>query len=132
MFKLALLRPWLKSTWGAFVVFCKERWELLAGILIGILGLLALRNKDREKALEKTIESNRELRDQNIKVSENTADKIDAALEDHAQREDQIERDHREKSENLEKREKDLKSQILERESSEPGTIAKEINKLID
>ncbi len=132
MFKLLALNGWLKSTWKSIALFCRERWELLAGVLIGILGLLALKNKDREKALKKTVESNRELRDQNIKVSEAASDKISAALEAHAQREDQIERDHKEKSEKLEKTEKHLKDQILERENLEPGTIAKEINKLID
>lgn len=132
MIKLALLKVWLESAWHSFIVFCKERWELLAGALIGILSVLALRNKNQERVLEKSIESSRDIRDQNIKISEDTAGKISEALGAHAEREDQIERDHREKSESLDSREKDLKDQILEREKSDPGAIAKEINKLID
>lgn len=132
MIKIALLKAWLKSTWVAFVGFCRERWELLAGVLIGIFGLLALRSKDQEKALERSVELNREARDQNIKVSEDAADKVDEALEEHAQRESQIEKDYEKKSKNLDEREKELKGQILEREEADPGTIAKEINKIID
>ena len=132
MIKAALLKTWLKSAWTSFAVFCRERWELLVGALIGILGLLALRNKSQEKALKKALESNRGARDQNIQVSEDAADKVTEALEEHRQREDQLEKDYEEKSKSLDKREKELKDQILERESSEPGTIAEEINKLID
>ena len=132
MFKLLALKGWLRSTWKSIVLFCKDRWELLAGTLIGVLGLLAVRNRNQEKYLENTIKTSRDLRDQNIKISEDEADRISEAIEDHSEREDQIRKDHKEKSEKLEKRVENLKEEILDEENASPGTIAKEINKLID
>ena len=132
MFKLLALKGWLKSAWKSIVLFCKDRWELLAGALIGVLSLLAVRNRNQEKDLENTIKTSRDLRDQNIKISEDEADRISEAIEDHSEREDQIRKDHKEKSERLEKRVENLKEEILDEENSSPGTIAKEINRLVD
>ena len=132
MFKLLALKGWVKSTWKSIVLFCKDRWELLAGALIGVLGVLAVRNRNQEKDLENTIKTSRDLRDQNIKISEDEANRVSEAIEEHAEREDQIRKDHEEKSERLERRVEELKEEILDEEKTSPGTIAKEINKLID
>ena len=32
----------VSSAWSTFITFCRERWELLVGALVGVLGMLAL------------------------------------------------------------------------------------------
>lgn len=39
------LKAAVSSAWSSFTSFCKERWELLVGALVGILGMLALANR---------------------------------------------------------------------------------------
>ena len=48
------LKAWTVNVWKSFAIFCKERWELLIGILVGALGIFALTNSSRDaaKALE--------------------------------------------------------------------------------
>jgi len=48
------LKAWTISAWKSFIEFCKERWELLIGVLVGVLGMLTLTrgSRDAAKALE--------------------------------------------------------------------------------
>ena len=132
MLNWLVAKAWLSSAWKSFVIFCKERWELVVGVLVGVLSVVALRNRSQEKSLEKIAESGRNLRDENIRISEETSDKIVEAISEHKSREEQIEEEHREKSEDLDRKERDLRKEILEKERTEPGTIAREINKIVD
>lgn len=48
------VKAWSASMWKSFVEFCKERWELLVGVIVGVLGMLALTRRSGidEKVLE--------------------------------------------------------------------------------
>ena len=52
-----------KAIWASFISWCRERWELLVGVLVGILGMLALtrNNKDMEKVLKEKNKLNQQL-----------------------------------------------------------------------
>jgi len=45
----------MSSAWGSIVSWCKERWELLIGVLVGVLGVLTFTrsSRDAKKVLEK-------------------------------------------------------------------------------
>ena len=74
------VKAWMSAAWSSTLSWCKERWELLVGVLVGVLGMLALtgRNKDIEKILE---EKNK-LRDKELAASRAARDAEDAALKE--------------------------------------------------
>ena len=49
--------------WTSFISWCKERWELLVGVVVGILGMLALsrNNQDIRDIFDKKNELNETL-----------------------------------------------------------------------
>ena len=52
----------VKAAWASFLGWCKERWELLVGVLVGVLGMLALKSSSRD--MKKTLEEKNKLNDQ--------------------------------------------------------------------
>jgi len=52
----------VKAAWTSFLGWCKERWELLVGVLVGVLGMLALKSSSRD--MKKTLEEKNKLNDQ--------------------------------------------------------------------
>ena len=72
---------WLavKSAWASFLGWCKERWELLVGVLVGVLGMIALRGSGKD--MKKVLDEKNDLIDE---LSE--ADSIARAKEDEALR----------------------------------------------
>ena len=72
---------WLAITqaWKSFCEWCKERWELLVGVLVGILGMLALRGGSSREA-RKVLEKKNELRDLEDEAIRAAREKEDAAL----------------------------------------------------
>ena len=50
MLTLLAIKAWTATAWKSFAVFCKERWELLIGVLVGALGIFALTNGSRDAA----------------------------------------------------------------------------------
>lgn len=53
------------SGWASFISWCKERWELLVGVVVGILGMLALsrNNQDIRDIFDKKNKLNEALSD---------------------------------------------------------------------
>jgi hypothetical protein len=45
----------MASAWKSIISWCKERWELLVGVLVGVLGVLTFTrsSRDAKKVLEK-------------------------------------------------------------------------------
>ena len=77
---------WLavKKVWDSFILWCKERWELLVGVLVGVLGMLALigRSKDTDEILS---EKNR-LRDKELEAIRAAREAEDIALKENLQK----------------------------------------------
>jgi hypothetical protein len=48
-------KTWMASVWKSTISWCKERWELLVGVLVGVLGVLTFTrsSRDARKVLEK-------------------------------------------------------------------------------
>jgi DNA polymerase III delta prime subunit len=93
---------WLAITqaWKSFCTWCKERWELLVGILVGVLGVFALRGGNTREARQ-ILEKKNELKgleDEALKVAR---EKEDAALRENI--ESFFERDEEAKEEYLSK-----------------------------
>tara|TARA_Y100000817_G_scaffold260028_1_gene214122 strand:+ start:153 stop:542 length:390 start_codon:yes stop_codon:yes gene_type:complete len=68
----------VKAAWASFLGWCKERWELLVGVLVGVLGMLALRSSNKD--MEKVLEEKNELNDKLASAESEARKKEDAAL----------------------------------------------------
>ena len=93
---------WLAITqaWKSFCTWCKERWELLVGVLVGVLGMLALRGGGTREA-RRILEKKNELKDVEDEALKVAREKEDAALRENI--ESFFERDEEAKEEYLSK-----------------------------
>ena len=56
----------IKGAMSSALAWCKERWELLVGVLVGILGMIALRggkSNDTSQHLEEELEARKEFQE---------------------------------------------------------------------
>ena len=85
----------VKAAWASFLGWCKERWELLVGVLVGVLGMLALRssNKDMEKVLEEKNELNDKLASAESEARKKEGAALRANLEKYLQANEQAKKD---------------------------------------
>ena len=70
----------VKAAWASFLSWCKERWELLVGVLVGILGMLALTQSGRDA--RKVLEEKNKLRDIEDEAEQKAREEEDAALKE--------------------------------------------------
>ena len=73
-------KAWLSVMWKSFIEFCKERWELLVGVVVGILGMLALTRSNRD--MGKVLDEKNLLRNKEDEAVAKAREAEDAALKE--------------------------------------------------
>ena len=120
------VKAWTASMWKSFTSFCKERWELLVGVVVGVLGVLALtRRGDAGKALE----AKGDLIDTIMGSQQEADEKQRAALEKNLDTflttNEQAKEDFKDKITGLDEEKKERVKEILTSESPEEEIAAK-------
>ena len=120
------VKAWTASMWKSFTSFCKERWELLVGVVVGVLGVLAVtRRGDTGKALE----AKGELIDTIMGSQQEADEKQRAALEKNLDTflttNEQAKEDFKDKITGLDEEKKERVKEILTSESPEEEIAAK-------
>ena len=72
------IRTWTTAAWSSFASWCKERWELLVGILVGVLGVFAFTKGSRDAA--KVLEEKNKLIDSLLDAESNASEQEREAL----------------------------------------------------
>ena len=120
------VKAWTASMWKSFTSFCKERWELLVGVVVGVLGVLAItRRGDAGKALE----AKGDLIDTIMGSQQEADEKQRAALEKNLDTflttNEQAKEDFENKITGLDEEKKERVKEILTSESPEEEIAAK-------
>ena len=131
--KTVILIESLKRALTCTGKFVKKYWQLCLGFLSGILTFVIFNSRrGANKAAQEIAKINQEARNKNIKISEDKSGKIDQAVKDFIENDSNAAKDHEEKIKEIDSKAEKIKSDLLEREDKSPGTIAKEINKIVD
>ena len=120
------VKAWTASMWKSFTSFCKERWELLVGVVVGVLGVLVVtRRGDSGKALE----AKGDLIDTILGSQQEADEKQRAALEKNLDTflttNEQAKEDFKDKITGLDEEKKERVKEILTSESPEEEIAAK-------
>ena len=120
------VKAWTASMWKSFTSFCKERWELLVGVVVGVLGVLVVtRRGDTGKALE----AKGDLIDTIMGSQQEADEKQRAALEKNLDTflttNEQAKEDFKDKITGLDEEKKERVKEILTSESPEEEIAAK-------
>lgn len=109
----------------------KERWELIVGFLVGVLGVLALflRQSNQKKVLEGKDDLHKGTRDVLEAENAELVDKIDSANEKYDRRVEKIRSDGDNKLRELEKSTSNRKKDL---ESMTPEELAEEMARVIE
>jgi len=103
------IRSAISRAWKAFVTFCKERWELLVGALVGVLGMLALTKRDADRTdLEEEIKARDDFEKALVAAKEEEISNILRANEEHLIRVAKVESDFKDKIDALSEEKKAL------------------------
>ena len=115
------IKAWAASAWKSIVEFCKERWELLVGVLVRVLGMLALRKGDADAA--KILEEKNKQQLINDEAQRLASEKEDKALQENLQtffeKDDEAKEKYADKVKDLDQAAKDRVRELLESESPE-------------
>lgn len=126
-------KVWAASAWKSFIEFCRERWELLVGVLVGVLGMLTLTRGSRDAA--KALEEKNKLIDTLIASEQDATEKEREALkknlENFLSANEEAEEKFREKMESLDEEKKNSVKEILKSESPEEE-IARRLREYLD
>ena len=117
------------SAWRSFATFCKERWELLVGILVGILGIMAIGKGTKGVSrddLKEELKAKEEFQNALTEAKEDEITEILKANEDHLIKIAAVESDFREKIDALSEEKKEL---IRDHQSS--GRAPEELAKIL-
>lgn len=68
----------IKTVWASFLAWCKERWELIVGVVLGALAVFSLTKGSRDAA--KALEKKNELIDTLLSSEAEASEKERAAL----------------------------------------------------
>ena len=120
------VKAWTASMWKSFTSFCKERWELLVGVVVGVLGVLVVTPRgDSGKALE----AKGDLIDTIMGSQQEADEKQRAALEKNLDTflttNEQAKEDFKDKITGLDEEKKERVKEILTSESPEEEIAAK-------
>lgn len=119
----------VSGAWKTFTAFCKERWELIVGALVGILGMLALTRGtdilDRED-LKEEIKARDDFQKALTDAKEAEISEILRANEEHLIRVAKVESDFKDKIDALSEEKKDLI-----REHQESGRAPEELAEIL-
>ena len=126
---IAAIKEFLKRLW----FWCKKYWQLLVGMLIGVvLFFLSSDRSGMKKTIQKFKEASDEERSRSLEISRDKENKVDEAI-------DKFEKDIKAAAESLVSRDEKIDSKksdeindLLAEEEKSRGTIASEIQKKLD
>ena len=119
----------IKAAMSSALAWCKERWELLVGVLVGILGMIALRggkSNDTSQHLEEELKARKEFQEKTAKIKEKEVEEILKANEDFLRSAAKTEKEFQDVMDSLSK---EKKEKIIESQKS--GQSAEELAKLL-
>ena len=122
-----VVKSWAISTWRSTISWCKERWELLVGVLVGVLGMVALRG--RSKDVEEIIEEKNQLRDKELEAIRSARDAEDNALKKNLKKffatNEQARKEYEEKLAELDEEKRNRVIELLDSDNPEADIAAK-------
>ena len=111
----------VKAAWSSFLGWCKERWELLVGVLVGVLGMLALSSSSRDA--KKALKEKRKLHQITDAAQKEAREAEDRALRENLQsffdRDEAAKEKYTEKLDDLDEGAKERVKQLLESDNPE-------------
>ena len=120
------VKAWTTSMWKSFTSFCKERWELLVGVVVGVLGVLVVTRRGDDG---KVLEAKGDLIDTIMGGQQEADEKQRAALEKNLDAflttNEQAKEDFKNKITGLDEEKKERVKEILSSESPEEEIAAK-------
>jgi len=109
MITLLAIKATASRVWKSLVTFCKERWELLVGALVGILGMIALTKRDADRTdLEEEIKAHADFEKALAMAKEEEITEILRVNEEHLIRVAKVESDFKDKIDTLSEEKKAL------------------------
>jgi outer membrane murein-binding lipoprotein Lpp len=126
-------KVWMTSTWKSIISWCKERWELLVGVLVGVLGVFAITgsSRDAKKVLEKKTALMNTLLDAEVTASEQEREAMKRNLEAFLTTNEQANDDFEKKLASLDSEKRKRIREILVLESPE-DEIALKLGEYLD
>lgn len=117
----------IKAGWASFLSWCRERWELLVGVVVGILGMLAItrRGSDARKVLEEKNKLVDLLLDSEAEASEKEREALRKNLEKFLSSNEEAEEEFQKKLEALDEEKRKRVKEILASESPEEDIASK-------
>lgn len=115
------IKAWSAAAWKSFAGFCKERWELVVGVVVGVLGMLALTRRSGIdlKVLEEKNKLVDSLLDSEQEASEKHQEALKKNLDKFLETNQEASKDYESKIASLDNEKKQRVKEILVSESSE-------------
>tara|TARA_B100000161_G_scaffold263423_1_gene234805 strand:+ start:1087 stop:1449 length:363 start_codon:yes stop_codon:yes gene_type:complete len=106
--------------WSKLAAWCKERWELITGVVVGILAVLAaIKSGGTKKVLEKKNELRDEVQQANEKAITDLESSIDENVEKFLSKDDEIKKELKTKLKSLDKEKKERVNDLIKSGSPE-------------
>lgn len=106
--------------WSKLAAWCKERWELITGIVVGILAVLAaIKSGGAKKVLEKKNELRDDVQQANDKAIDDLEASMDQNIEKFLSKDEEIKKDLKSKLKALDKEKKERVDKLIESGSPE-------------
>ena len=115
------------SGWTSFISWCKERWELLVGVVVGILGMLALsrNNQDVRDIFDKKNELNETLSEAEAAARKKEDEALRKNIEKYLEANEEAETELEEKVSKLDKDKRRAIEALLSSDSPESEIAAR-------
>ena len=114
------IKAWASAVWKAVTEFCKERWELLVGVLVGVLGVLALTKGDDASEVLDEKNKHQQLDDEAQRLASEKEDKaLQENLQSFFEKDDEAKAKYADKVKDLDQGAKDRVRELLDSENPE-------------
>ena len=106
--------------WTNLLSWCKERWELLTGFLVGILAVaVAIKSGGTKKLIEKKNEANKKITSAKDEANEKLQSSFDDNIQEFLEKDSKIDNELRERLESLDEDKKERVSDLVGSSSPE-------------
>jgi hypothetical protein len=117
--------------WQKIKNWCKERWELIAGFLVGIFTLLLfLKRDDAKDVLDKKDDLQQDISNSETKAREQLEEEWNSNIDEFLTRNSKIEEEHKQKLREVEDDKKDRVKELMSSDKPEQE-IAEALAKLL-
>ena len=114
------IKAWASAVWKTVTEFCKERWELLVGVLVGVLGMLALTKGDDASEVLDEKNKHQQLDDEAQRLASEKEDKaLQENLQSFFEKDDEAKAKYADKVKDLDQGAKDRVRELLDSENPE-------------